>query len=474
MADQFNAAGLRSVALEGGTQPAERVEAVAMLRRGELRAIFTVDIFNEGIDIPEVDTVLLLRPTESATVFLQQLGRGLRWWEGKTVLTVLDFVGQAHADYRFDIRYRALIGGTRQQLAQAIEAKFPLMPPGCAIRLDEIAQRIVLNNVRSSLRNTRRAIIDDLRSMPSETTLTEFVKASSFDLLDIYSSPGSGTTFASAKRAARPTPESEPSPAETAAAKALGRMLHIDDDERYAYWRTLLNEIDPPAPVHPDSRERRLQLMLFAALGHRGRPVSEATAAIGELWGAPAARSELIEILDLVHDRVRLEAQPVDPFGLVPIHSHATYGMYEVLAAYGLATNDGLIPELREGVRWIPSAATDLFFVTLNKSDEDYSPTTRYEDYPISPTLFHWESQSKTTQRSTTGQRYINHVARGSRVMLFVRENKQDERDVSAPYLCLGPARYVRHESERPIRIVWELERPMPAEIYQHAKVAAG
>lgn len=123
---------------------------------------------------------------------------------------------------------------------------------------------------------------------------------------------------------------------------------------------------------------------------------------------------------------------------------------------------------------WAEAARTDLFFVTLNKSDEDYSSTTRYQDYPISPTLFHWELQSRTSTASPTGQRYINHEARGSRVVLFVRQNKRDERDVSAPYLCLGPARHVSHQSDRPMQIVWELERPMPTEIYSLAKVAAG
>ena len=140
MADRFNEAGLAAVALSGETESADRLAAIDRLRRGELQAIFTVDIFNEGVDIPEVDTLLLLRPTESATVFLQQLGRGLRWAPGKSVLTVLDFIGQAHAEFRFDIRFRALLGGTRRQVERAVLNGFPLLPPGCAIRLDEIAQ----------------------------------------------------------------------------------------------------------------------------------------------------------------------------------------------------------------------------------------------------------------------------------------------------------------------------------------------
>lgn len=470
MADQFNAAGFPAVALDGASKPELRIDAVQKLRRGEIRAIFTVDIFNEGVDIPEVDTILLLRPTESATVFLQQLGRGLRWAQGKSVLTVLDFVGQAHAEYRFDIRYRALIGGTRQQIAQQIEAGFPLMPPGCAIRLDEIAQRIVLENVRSQIRSTRRALVDDLRGMPATTNLAGFLEASAFDLPEVYASRGA--TFASARRAAGHV-RAPVSPRDQEMARSLATLLHVDDEERYGVWREWLVSEAPPSPADPDTRDGRLQLMLFAALGFRLRPLDLLSNAFTEFWEAAEARSELIELLDVLRDRARLESQPIDPLGIVPIHSHATYGLYEIIAAYGLQSK-GRLSETREGVRWAASAMSDLFFITLNKSDDDYSPTTRYADYPISPTRFHWESQSQTTQASPVGQRYINHVARGSRVILFVREHKRDQRGMSAPYLCLGAARHISHESDRPIKLVWELERDMPAEIYQRAKLAAG
>ncbi len=472
MARQFNEAGLPSVALDGETDAETRLDAVRRLRRGDLRAIFTVDIFNEGVDIPEVDTLLLLRPTESATVFLQQLGRGLRWAEGKSVLTVLDFIGQAHADYRFDIRYRAMVGGTRRQVEKELEHGVPLMPPGCAIRLDEISQKIVLDNLRSALKNTRKALVDDLRGLPASTTLGEFLAASSFDLADVYANPSSGSTFTAARRAAghlRGMPTSE----EAEYAKALGKMLHVDDDERYARWRSWLTASAPPSASMPGSRDERLQWMLFAALGQRKRPLNDVGSVLAELWRAPAMRQELIEILDVLRERGRMDSQPIDASGIVPIHSHATYGLYEFIAAYGLVGN-GNLRETREGVIWAAAQQSDLFFITLNKSDDDYSPTTRYQDYPISPTLFHWESQSRTATASPTGQRYISHVARGSKVILFVRENRRDERGVSTPYFCLGPARHVSHKSDRPMQIVWELERPMPVEIYSHAKVAAG
>ena len=116
---------------------------------------------------------------------------------------------------------------------------------------------------------------------------------------------------------------------------------------------------------------------------------------------------------------------------------------------------------------------SDYFFVTLEKSEEHYSPTTLYKDYAISPTLFHWESQSGTTERSPTGQRYINHKTTGSRVFLFVR-NRSKEGSVTQPYWFVGPAEYVSHSGEKPMQITWKLAVPLPEDIFSLAKVAAG
>ncbi len=123
---------------------------------------------------------------------------------------------------------------------------------------------------------------------------------------------------------------------------------------------------------------------------------------------------------------------------------------------------------------WNELHRTDIFFVTLDKSGDNFSPTTRYNDYPISPSRFHWESQSTTASTSPVGQRYVGHAARGSRVLLFVRELNDDERGESNPFVCLGPARYVSHQSSKPMQIIWDLERPMPPEIYDYSKAAAG
>src|SRR4029079_16610607 len=124
-------------------------------------------------------------------------------------------------------RFRALIGGTRKGVERAIEAGFPLLPPGCAIRLDEIAQEIVLNNVRSAIRSTRRALIDDLRGMPATTSLAQFLRESYFELTDVYSSRG--TTFSPGGRSAGPL-RALPTRADEDMGKPLAAILHVDDE----------------------------------------------------------------------------------------------------------------------------------------------------------------------------------------------------------------------------------------------------
>ena len=122
-------------------------------------------------------------------------------------------------------------------------------------------------------------------------------------------------------------------------------------------------------------------------------------------------------------------------------------------------------PDFREGVLHLATRKIDAFFVTLHKTEETYSPTTMYEDYAISERLFHWQSQSTTSVKSPTGQRYIQHRARGYTPLLFVREHKEMPGGLASPYAFLGPANYVSHEGSRPMSIMWQLSTPMPARL---------
>lgn len=476
MADEFNRAGLSALALTSKSSTHDRETAKHRLTSGALQVIFTVDLFNEGVDIPEVDTVLFLRPTESATVFLQQLGRGLRKAKNKACLTVLDFIGHAHKNFRYDIRYQALSGVARGALADAIAQGFGHLPAGCSIQLDRVASELVLENIKASLGGSVSAVASELGEF-GDISLAEFLGRTQREPEDIYRSQNWYWTKIR-RQAGLPTIAKGPDEAQFGG--RLHRVLHIDAADRLSFYARLLSAATPPAVGALNTADKRMLYMLHFALwgdsanSRKRWPCVEAL--LEYMWQHPAVLQELRELLGLLDDRATHVTFALDAeMGWaheVPLSVHARYTLAEIRAAFGLLTPQESTP-IREGVRYLEAFGADLFFITLEKTEKHYSPQTMYKDYAMSPRLFHWESQSTTSAATPTGQRYIHHRARGSKVILFVRRHKKI-RGRTQPYTLLGPANYVRHAGDRPMGIVWELERAMPSDLFLDSKVLTG
>lgn len=466
MAKRFNEFGISSTAISARSPREARLDALRQLRDREINVLFAVDLFNEGIDLPEIDTVLFLRPTESATVFLQQLGRGLRLAEDKDCLTVLDFVGNQNARFRFDLRYRALTGVSRRELARQVEAGFPYLPAGCHIDLDREVSRLVLRNVSRALSVPWRDLVGELVQL-GDVDLKTFLSELSLEPEDVYRTQRGGW---SALRRAANLPTSTPGPNDEVLARAIGRTLHLDDVHRLALYRDWLRGAAPPRVPSAGRRLREIAMFHFLLWG-RARPIEEAELGLADLWREPARRAELAEVLDLLAARLEHVTAAIDE-PEVPLRLHAHYTAREVLAAFG----DYRIQSFYgQGVRWVESAHADLLFVDLRKTEKHYSPTTMYRDRALTPTLFQWESQSTTSEGSPTGQRYIHHRERRSSVHLFVRETKTADGGLGAPaFLYAGQCSYVQHTGDRPMRISWRLQESLPAEFFSVAKVISG
>ncbi len=465
MARRFERAGISARAVSGSTSAEERAQALLDLRDRRINVLFAADLFNEGLDLPDVDTVLFLRPTESSTIFLQQLGRGLRRTSGKPVLTVLDFVGHHRKEFRFDIKLRALTGQTRKGLEREIERGFAFLPSGCQIVMDKQAQTIVLENLRSQIANRWRQMVAELRSY-GDHSLAGFLDESGLELSDVLRR---GTHSWTRLRRDAGLSTRSGSSHEEQLLRRVRAFAHVDDPLRASTYRQLLG--DAAAPYADLSAvEQRVARMLFFSLWPGGGGHGSYDEGLSALRAERATREELDSVVDLAFDEARHRTVDLEgPLAGVPLRVHASYQREEVLAALDYASLDRKPNSFREGVLYVPEANVDALFVTLSKSEADYSPTTMYQDYPLSRTLFHWESQSVTSVASRTGQRYLNGT---STVLLFVRQSKSDEFG-TAPYLFLGPVAYVGHTGERPIAITWQLDRPMPADFFGAATVVA-
>lgn len=463
MAERFGKAGIASEAIVGETPTEEREAAVRRLEAGELKALFTVDLFNEGVDIPTVDTVLFLRPTESATVFLQQLGRGLRLHREKPCLTVLDFIGNARREFRFDRRFRAFLGGTTRQVERQVEAGFPYLPPGCAMQLDPRAMQVVLENIRRSIGSGQRWLAQELAALGPAATVGEFLREAGVEAVELYSGGVGGRSFASLRHAAF---GGEPLAATVRDRHArLASLLHMNDPLRLGF----LADLAAGRPLPEGEREERLAAMAAAALLGVRRP-EEARAALEAARTDSRYREELGQLVEHLDDSRREGVLDWRELGPAPLQLHARYRQDEILAALRAGGAEG-IPRLQGGVYYEPGSNADVLLVTLRKSERGFSPTTMYRDYAISPALFHWESQNSAHAGTDAGKRY---VAGTSNVLLFVREVQEQANSVAEAYAFLGRVTLESWQGERPMQIVWRLAHPMPGPLYMHATVAAG
>lgn len=457
MAAAFTQAGVAATAIWADSPEKERKEALERLARGDLRVVFSVDLFNEGVDVPAVDTLLMLRPTESPTLFLQQLGRGLRRHPAKARCTVLDFIGHHRAEFRFDRRFRALLGGTRREVEAHIEAGFPFLPAGCHVELDRVASEVVLRSIRNALPTRWAEKVSELRALPPDTTLAQYLECTGLDVDDVYGGDHSWSEL----RAEAGHPVDSEGPDEASLRRACGRMLHVDDVERLGRYREWLARPNPPVLASLPERGRRLLRMLVASLQSKAAMKTlTLEAGITALWKHAAVRAELVELFEVLLGQVAHPPKPVVTHPEVPLQVHARYSRVEILAAFGIGTGAKVMP-WQTGVYWAKEAKADLFAITLDKTSGGFSPTTRYRDYALSRDLFHWESQGATREKSPTGQRYQRHEAQGSSVMLFARPKEGDR-----AFFFLGPARYVSHQGELPMAITWRLDVSLPGDLY--------
>jgi superfamily II DNA or RNA helicase/HKD family nuclease len=454
MADAFSAANIPSVHVVGDTPSIERDNAILDLKSGKVKVIFAVDIYNEGVDIPDVNTLLMIRPTESGVVFVQQLGRGLRKTPNKPCLTVLDFVGNQNKKFKFAEKYGKLLGLGKKALLDAIDSGFPSLPSACHFELDAVASKLVMDNLKESIGFTKKQFAKDIIRL-GDVDIDVFLKDTGIELVDLYAS---GNSFTLLKKLAF-QPDYIATPQEKVTGSAMSRLLHIDDSPRLKYIMDLLNGV-PVADVRFKD--------MFASILLGVDPVKNDYTGDLALVLQSALATELKFVVDHLGKNLNRVTYPSKMD--IPLQVHARYTRNEVYAAFGVSTSG----KFGSGTEWIKGQNSDLGFVTINKSEGKYSPTTMYADSAISDYLFQWESPSTISDSTPTGKRYVDHKNLKSSFHLFVREVEIDvEASRTMPYMYMGTCNYVSHTGNNPMRIIWQLDRPMPADILVKSKILA-
>jgi superfamily II DNA or RNA helicase len=470
MAAAFNQVGLQAAVIVGETAAPERQARVADFRAGRLPFVFTVDVFSEGVDVPEINLVMFLRPTASLTVFLQQLGRGLRHHPDKDCLTVLDFIGQNHRRYRIDKKFAALLNRDRQRMDQEVERDFPHLPPGCDIQLERVAREHILGNIRESLRNFATLVTESLATFAQDhgcaPTFGNFVRATGISPLVLLKNKTWSEWQALARHAPAPT-----DPDLNACLQAHRRILLRSDPDQLAQ---IARYADPDLPLDAVSDllcEPDGVALHYILWGKKASDIgaSNLTESLTKWRRNSTALRDLREIVDHVRRHPAYPTLPIELPFTCRLRLHAAYGSGEIKAALGLCTLEKSGPA-GVGVLHAEALKCYVHLVTFRKSEQDFSPTTQYRDYPISRRQLHWESQSTVSQASSTGQNLLNFRERGYTILFFTRLVKRID-DETAPFIFLGPAeRLLSAEGDRPIAMVWELAHEIPAALFEEAR----
>lgn len=466
MAEQFKAAGLAAISVTGGTDREVRQSIPSRLATGQLQIVCTCDLYNEGVDLPDVNTLLLLRPTQSPVLFEQQLGRGLRLAPDKESCLVLDFVGRYREEFRFDQLLQVMTGLPKRRLIEDLEHGFPTLPPACHISFDRVAGERVLASLKFIARQTWPRLARELQGYaamkgPENVSLARFLNDQALELGDIYRTNANGGWTALRRSAGLLAGEA--SDDEAYLGRRFSDLLHSTDPAALKLWRQVAAR-GASVWAELDTRERRRIQMLAYQVFPRIADRMSGDQFLARLDTFPYLREELGDLADLLAARSELPARPVP--GLPeewPLLLHGRYEIREILTAVGWLNEQKRQPH-QSGKIAIEDAKIELLFVTLDKA-EGYHERIAYHDFAINPDQFHWQTQNNAGPDTPAGRRYLESPGNGWRFFLFVRERRD------AAYCAIGPATQTEIKGDRPMSLRWKLEVPLPTDLFRSFSV---
>lgn len=464
---KFTLAGLKTDVLTSDDDDRHRNIVKKRLQAGTINYLFVVDLFNEGVDIPEIDTILFLRPTESATVFLQQFGRGLRLHKDKDHLTVLDFVGHSRAEFSYKERFEALIGRHSQNIKDEIEGGFANAPFGCKIILEEKAKEEIIANIEGYLRSLNKGrIIKEIAAYyklaKDAFSLKGFLTYSHVPFHKVY---GSMTWDELCQLAGVRKDVS----VHAAQIKYAVKKKWLATDS-FSYFKQLLRFADSGFKCDTTKfteLEQRYAVMLYYDLYDKAGSYTSIAQMFNDLASDVLFVQEFKEVVEYLKDKcVAPEKEDNSVYkNWNPLRLHGVYTKAQIQAALGLSTLARKSPS-REGVERLKDIKLEAMYVDIIKKREEGSMTA-YKDYAQNREFFHWETQNRVSEGSREAEAYRNGE---NNMLLFVRQQvEHPDFGCRMGFTYLGQVTMNSIEGSKPMQIVWHLNTPMSEATYAFA-----
>lgn len=464
---KFTLAGLKTDVLTSDDDDRHRNIVKKRLQAGTINYLFVVDLFNEGVDIPEIDTILFLRPTESATVFLQQFGRGLRLHKDKDHLTVLDFVGHSRAEFSYKERFEALIGRHSQNIKDEIEGGFANAPFGCKIILEEKAKEEIIANIEGYLRSLNKGrIIKEIAAYyklaKDAFSLKGFLTYSHVPFHKVYGSMtwGELCQLAGVRKDVS---------VHAAQIKYAVKKKWLATDS-FSYFKQLLRFAYSGFKCDTTKfteLEQRYAVMLYYDLYDKAGSYTSIAQMFNDLASDVLFVQEFKEVVEYLKDKcVAPEKEDNSVYkNWNPLRLHGVYTKAQIQAALGFSTLARKSPS-REGVERLKDIKLEAMYVDIIKKREEGSMTA-YKDYAQNREFFHWETQNRVSEGSREAEAYRNGE---NNMLLFVRQQvEHPDFGCRMGFTYLGQVTMNSIEGSKPMQIVWHLNTPMSEATYAFA-----
>ena len=473
MAAKFTLCGLKADVL---TSENAQMRAILYkrLKNKKINYLFVVDMFNEGVDIPEVDAILFLRPTESLTVFIQQFGRGLRKAEGKTHVDIFDYIGNCRSEFNYTNRMRAIIGRTSMSVEEEMERNCPHLPLGCKISLEPKAKEYIIRNIKGAIKRfTTQHIIALVQNFERHhsvpLTLTTFIRIYQIPLNKLYRDRTWNQLLCEIGI------EHQQSRFNAELRRAVLRKWLATDS--YSYLSFIKNLVQKDFKVKVDMLtpvDQKRLLMFYYDLFENAGYFNNLQKMVDELATDHYLCIELKEIITLLLQRNKAyEKTDNSMLPNFPLKLHGVYTKAQIQVAIGTSTLERKSPS-REGVERNKKLKLEAMFVDIIKNREEGS-TTDYDDKALSPYLFQWDTQNRVKPESNEGKAYINQT---QTMLLFIREQKNFAEDKSRTmgYVYLGRVTLNKWEyknlgTRKQMQIVWNMIEPIPGSVMLFARM---
>jgi len=491
MASEFNKRGYKSIFLYGADAPEKREQYIQRLEddQDELEFIFTVDIFNEGVDIPSINTVLMLRPTNSPIIFIQQLGRGLRKHADKSFLTVLDYIGNHQKTFLIALALNGSRYYDKESLKVAVATGFANIPGCTHIQMDKISQDRILEQIDKENFNSMKYLKEEygefkkLNQGRIPYLLLDYLKYDGApDPVKFINREKTYLSFVAKVEKNEYLKELLLNEAFEATMKELSSKLPLKRIYEFVILRYLLDHEEINLEIAKQQVLKMIDHVDDDSILHAFECLNQNYYDSGQLKNKPklvqfsngilTKTDSLTKLLE--NEEYRKFIEDIITYGIFRyekdfkreyygVPHFKLYEQYQMIDA-ALLSNYRKIHSSFRGSGLLANGNEYFLFIDLHK-EEDVKESINYKDKFINPHEFQWQSVNNTTQQSERGKNIIFNQQRGIHLHLFIRKYKEID-GKTEPYIYIGKGNSVEFEGDKPITVRMELENEVPSNLY--------